>query len=208
MKLRDVVTLVRGNTYKSSLISENNGPVLLGLGSIERDGGFKQGSLKRYPGPSDQRILLHPGDLYVSLKDLTQSCNLLGAVARVPEEVTEGRLTQDTVKLEFINGATGRDKAYVYWSLRSPQYRNYCKSMGTGTTNVSLSRDDFLNWELPEESQANNLIIDLLELIEDRISVNSQINGYLAELIETIAKKYCEQGDIRLGDICYQAAER
>lgn len=189
MKLRDVVTLVRGNTYKSSLISENNGPVLLGLGSIERDGGFRHGSLKRYPGPSDQRILLHPGDLYVSLKDLTQSCNLLGAVARVPEEVTEGRLTQDTVKLEFINGATDRDKAYVYWSLRSPQYRNYCKSMGTGTTNVSLSRDDFLNWGLPEESQANNLIIDLLELIEDQISVNSRINGYLGELIDALFRR-------------------
>ena len=183
MKLGDATTLVRGNTYKSALLSETEGPVLLGLGSIHRNGGFKHGSWKRYPGNSDSRILLHPGDLYVSLKDLTQSCDLLGAVARVPSDLPEGRLTQDTVKLEFNPDLDMKTRRYVYWSLRTPQYRAYCKARGTGTTNMSLSRKDFLDWEIPTQSDVRDVLVDLFELFESKIVANTKLNGYLEELL-------------------------
>lgn len=205
MKLGDIVELVRGNTYKSKLLSETEGPVLLGLGSIGRNGGFKSGAWKHYPGASDQRILLHPGDLYVSLKDLTQACDLLGAVARVPDSVPVGRLTQDTVKLEFRCDTTQRDELYVYWSLRTPQYREYCRGRGTGTTNMSLSRSDFLAWELPKQCSWNDILIDLFEAIERLISVNQQTNDYLAELVtnrflDQFGDLFSESGDSHLGD--------
>ena len=180
MKLGDICKLVRGNTYKSSLLSETEGPVLLGLGSIEKDGGFKRGSWKHYPGESDKRILLHPGDLYVSLKDLTQACNLLGAISRVPDDLVEGRLTQDTVKLELDSSISQEDKLYVYWSLRTPQYRQYCKARGTGTTNMSLSRADFLDWEVPPVSPIRSSLVSLFELIDAKIEANAKLNGYLA----------------------------
>ncbi len=181
MKLGDICQLVRGNTYKSVLLSETEGPVLLGLGSIETDGGFKRGSWKHYPGKSDARILLHPGDLYVSLKDLTQACGLLGAISRVPGDIVEGRLTQDTVKLEFEPGLiTDETRLYVYWSLRTPQYRKYCKARGTGTTNMSLSRADFLNWDIPPVSSVRSSLISLFECIEAKIEANTKLNGYLA----------------------------
>ncbi len=180
MRLGDIVSLVRGNTYKSSLLSENDGPVLLGLGSIKRNGGFKYGSWKRYPGPSDPRILLQPGDLYASLKDLTQKCDLLGAVARVPESIAVGRLTQDTVKLEFDNNVDSQMRLYAYWSLQTPQYRAYCKARGTGTTNMSLSRNDFLSWQLPPRTEQNDILIELFETIERKSIINQRTNDYLA----------------------------
>lgn len=180
MKLGDIVSLVRGNTYKSSLLSEADGPVLLGLGSIARNGGFKFGAWKHYPGPSDSRILLHPGDLYVSLKDLTQACSLLGAVARVPNEISVGRLTQDTVKLEFNAEVSAREKSYTYWSLRTPQYRAYCKARGMGTTNMSLSRTDFLDWEIPQPSTSRDRLIKLLEDTDRLAILNQRTNDYLA----------------------------
>ena len=100
--LCNYVSLQRGNTYKSALLGQE-GPVLLGLASISRNGGFRSDKLKTYGGPSDERMLLEPGDIYVSLKDVTQSADLLGAVARVPNTIPQGRLTQDTVKLIFKN---------------------------------------------------------------------------------------------------------
>lgn len=103
LKLGDLVSLVRGNTYRSALLG-SPGPVLLGLASIQRDGGFRGDSLKTYGGDSAEKLLLRPGDLYVSLKDVTQSGDLLGSVARVPTTVQLGRLTQDTVKLQFDRG--------------------------------------------------------------------------------------------------------
>lgn len=190
MKLGEMVSLVRGNTYKSSLLSETDGPVLLGLGSIERGGGFKRGSWKRYPGYTDIKILLHPGNIYVSLKDLTQSCDLLGAVSRVPDDLPVGRLTQDTVKLEFNSNVSEQERLYVYWSLRTPQYRAYCKARGTGTTNMSLSRADFLAWELPPRSPVRDMLIALFELIDKKIELNNQLNGYLEELADGMFRRH------------------
>lgn len=193
MKLGDCVTLIRGTTYKSSLLSESDGPVLLGLGSIERHGGFKKGAWKHYPGSSSPDIILHPGDLYVSLKDLTQACDLLGAVARVPKYLTEGRLTQDTVKLHFQNNASEQVRQYVYWSLRSPQYRAYCKARGTGTTNMSLSRKDFLDWEIPTKTKGRDTLVQLLELIELKLALNSRLNDHLLEMALSEYKELSRQ---------------
>ena len=51
-RLGDYVALQRGNTYKSSLLGLP-GPVLLGLASIARNGGFKSDNLKTYGGHSE-----------------------------------------------------------------------------------------------------------------------------------------------------------
>ena len=95
--LRDYFTLQRGTTYQSRLLGQT-GPVLLGLATIQRNGGFRSDSLRTYGGDSPNNLLVQPGDLYASLKDVTQSADLLGAVARLPAGHSPGRLTQDTVK--------------------------------------------------------------------------------------------------------------
>lgn len=171
LKLGDLVSLVRGNTYRSALLG-SPGPVLLGLASIQRDGGFRGDSLKTYGGDSAEKLLLRPGDLYVSLKDVTQSGDLLGSVARVPTTVQLGRLTQDTVKLQFDRSRYPPD--LLYWTLRSPEYRAYCRERAIGTTNLSLSRDDFLAFPLPTASQARLDLVELLEAVEQRIEVLRQ----------------------------------
>ncbi|WP_333720746.1 restriction endonuclease subunit S [Bifidobacterium longum] len=181
-KLHELVSLVRGNTYKSKLLG-NNGPALLGLGTITRNGGFNNSKLRYYPGETSEKILMHPGDLYVSLKDITNKGDLLGAVARVPDTVPLGRLTQDTVALRFHQGVSTDYQQYVYWSLRTPQYRSYCKARGMGTTNLSLSRDDFLSWELPNYSYERKTLVELFEEIEKLISNLVQANGHLLDML-------------------------
>jgi len=145
--LRSFVSLVRGTTYKGELVGQP-GPVLLGLASIQADGGFRRGAFRTYGGESPAKITLGPGDIYVSLKDVTQSGDLLGSVARVPRDIPAGRLTQDTVKLQFDGQPIDHD--YVYWLLRTPVYRAYCRSHATGTTTLGLARDDFLDFPVLE----------------------------------------------------------
>ena len=129
--LADYFTLQRGTTYKSRLLGQP-GPVLLGLATIQRNGGFRTDSLQTYGGDSPDKLIVQPGELYLSLKDVTQSADLLGAVARLPRDHPPGRLTQDTVKLEPKGADVPLD--YLYWLLRTPQYRSYCRSRATGTT--------------------------------------------------------------------------
>lgn len=185
--LGEVVRLVRGTTYKSALLGQP-GPVLLGLASIQRNGGFRTDSLKTYGGESKPNILLQPGDLFVSLKDVTQSADLLGAIARVPESVTAGRLTQDTVKLEFGNSDYPRN--LVYWALRTPAFRSYCREHATGTTNLGLARDDFLAYRLPSPSSHALDLVDLLEAIESRIDLLRQTNATLEAIAQALFKSW------------------
>jgi type I restriction enzyme, S subunit len=178
----DYFTLQRGTTYKSGLLGQP-GPVLLGLATIRRNGGFRTDSLRTYGGDSPDKLLVQPGEIYVSLKDVTQSADLLGAVARLPYGSLAGRLTQDTVKLEPKSDDVPLD--YLYWLLRTPQYRAYCRAHSTGTTNLGLSREDFLAFPAPEPTSKQLLLAEMLGTLDGKIELNQQIN----QTLETISRK-------------------
>jgi len=179
--LGDYFTLQRGTTYKSRLLDQP-GPILLGLSTIQRNGGFRLDSLRTYGGQSPDTLLVQPGELYVSLKDVTQSADLLGAVARLPFDRRAGRLTQDTVKLQPIGNDVPTD--YLYWLLRTPKYRSYCRAHATGTTNLGLAREDFLAFPAPEPSATQRAIAHILGTLDDKIELNRRMN----ETLETIAR--------------------
>ena len=181
--LHDLVELQRGTTYKSEFIGQE-GPVLLGLGAIERNGGFRSDSLRMYGGGSPDRLLVRPGELFLSLKDVTQTADLLGAVARVPVEAGAGRLTQDTVRLDIRSNLVST--SYLYWALRAPQYRAYCRSHATGTTNLGLSRDDFFAYSIPKPDRMRLVLVELLEALDDKIAANHRLAGTADELAATI----------------------
>ncbi|AMN45520.1 type I restriction-modification system, S subunit [Steroidobacter denitrificans] len=185
--LGEVVDLVRGTTYRSALLGQP-GPVLLGLASIQRNGGFRDGSLKTYGGDSAAKLLLAPGDLYVSLKDVTQSADLLGAIARVPSSVASGRLTQDTVKLQFKDG--NYPHILLYWTLRTPQYRAYCRSHATGTTNLGLPREDFLAYRLPAPTSDTLSLATILEALDNRIELNRRMSETLEAMARALFKSW------------------
>lgn len=182
-RVGDVVELQRGTTYKSALLDEP-GPVLLGLSSIEREGGFRRGKLRTYGGNSPEKLLVSPGEIFVSLKDVTQFGYLLGSVARVPDDVGVGRLTQDTVRLDIKDPTLTPD--YLYWSLRTPSYRSYCRARATGTTNLGLSRSDFLAYEIPELTPSREAVLKALTLLESRIENNRKVaEGSAPGLVDT-----------------------
>ena len=185
--LGDYFTLQRGTTYKSRLLGMP-GPTLLGLATIQRNGGFRRDSLQTYGGESPDKLLVQPGDLYLSLKDVTQSADLLGAVARLPRDQPAGRLTQDTVKLEPKASDVPID--YLYWLLRTPQYRGYCRSHATGTTNLGLARNDFLAFPVPEPSPTRLRIVNILAALDDKIELNRKMSETLEAMARALFKSW------------------
>jgi type I restriction enzyme S subunit len=180
--LRDLVTLTRGASYKGALVGAP-GPALLGLGTIAREGGFRPENVKPYGGPTPERILLTAGDLYVSLKDITHKAELLGAVAQVPAGIDAARLTQDTIRLDLTGDI---DRTYLYWALREPRYRAYCKSKGTGTTNLDLSPQDFLSYEVRTPSRSDQRgIAEVVGALDDKIAANGRSVNLALDLADT-----------------------
>jgi type I restriction enzyme S subunit len=187
LTLGNVVTLQRGTTYKSALLGQP-GPVLLGLASIQRNGGFRDDSLKTYGGESPEKLTLRPGDIYVSLKDVTQSADLLGAIARVPPHVLAGRVTQDTVKLSFIRKDV--PSRYIYWLLRTPIYREYCRAHSIGTTNLSLAREDFLAFPVPRPKARELTLVETLNALDDKIELNRRMSVTLEAMVRTLFQSW------------------
>ena len=183
----DFFELQRGTTYKSKLKGQP-GPVLLGLGSIQRNGGFRHDKLTTYGGDSPEKLLVRPGELFVSLKDVTQAADLLGSVAMVSPQVSVGRLTQDTVKL--IPKSDDVPLSYLYWVLRAPQTRALCRSRATGTTNLGLARGDFLSIPVPPLTEERQLLISLIEGLDDKIELNRQMNQTLEALAQALFQSW------------------
>ena len=139
-------------------------------------------------GTLPKNLLVQPGELYASLKDVTQSADLLGAVARLPIGHAPGRLTQDTVKLEPKFEDVPID--YIYWLLRTPQYRTYCRAHATGTTNLGLPRDDFLAYPVPELTITRSSIVNALMALDDKIGLNLRMNETLEEMAQMLFKSW------------------
>jgi type I restriction enzyme S subunit len=184
----DYVTLVRGTTYKGQLVGEP-GPALLGLGSIEPGGGFRIVNYKTYGGDCPDELMLFPGDVYASLKGATKDGKMIGSVARVPPSVPTGRLTQDTVKLVFR--IPDPDEAtYLYWILRTPQYRDYCAGHATGSAVVAMSRRDFLSYPVPPLTTERRRVVALLDAIEDKIELNRRMSETLEAMARALFKSW------------------
>jgi type I restriction enzyme S subunit len=184
----DYVTLQRGNTYSGELVGLP-GPALLGLGSIEPGGGFRADHYKTFGGPCPPQILVAPGDIYVALKGATKDGSMVGSVARLPKNIASGRLTQDTARLDFLD-ADPDVASYLYWVLRTPQYRQYCAGRLTGSAAASFSREDFLSYPVPSMTSASRLIVTLLEALEGKIELNRQISETLEELARALFKSW------------------
>jgi type I restriction enzyme S subunit len=180
----DYVTLVRGTTYKGTLVGEP-GPALLGLGSIEPGGGFRIGNYQTYGGDCPGELMLFPGDIYASLKGATKDGKMIGSVARVPPSVPTGRLTQDTVKLVF-RSTDPVAQTYLYWVLRTPQYREYCAGHAMGSAVVALSRRDFLSYPVPPLTTPRRMLITLLDAIEGKIELYRRINETLVTICRDV----------------------
>lgn len=184
----DYVTLQRGNTYSGKLVGEP-GPALLGLGSIEPGGGFRPDNYKTFGGECPPKIMLAPGDIYVALKGATKDGSMVGSVARLPESIPSGRLTQDTARLDFME----RDSevvSHLYWVLRTPRYRQYCAGRLTGSAAASFSRGDFLSYPISPITSTSRALVSLLEASERKIDLNRRMNETLEAIMRTLFKSW------------------
>ena len=182
VRLGDLISLQRGTSYKGALVGSPGIP-LLGLGTINRNGGFRRENVRQYGGDSPEKISARAGDIYVSLKDVTHAADLLGAAARVPDDIPFGRLTQDTVRVDLKSDAV--DTGYLYAALLAPDYRRYCRVRGTGTTNLDLSREDFYAFTVRLPSlMEQRAISEVLSALDDKIAANINVERLVADLLE------------------------
>src|SRR5688500_2840703 len=85
-RLGDLIVVKHGFAFKGEFFREAPpGDVLVTPGNFAIGGGFKRDKLKYYVGEVPRDFVLNPGDLLVTMTDLSKTGDTLGFPAWVPE---------------------------------------------------------------------------------------------------------------------------
>ena len=191
VRLGDVIDVKHGYAFKGEFFhDEPPGDFLLTPGNFAIGGGFQWGKRKFYrDGPIPADYVLEPGDILITMTDLSKIADTLGYSAVVPE--SDVRLLHNQRLGKVILKSTAVDKSYIHWLLRTPDYRNEILASYTGSTVKHTSPKKILTYtfylpSLPEQGQ----IVAVLDALDDKIELNRRMNETLEAMARAIFKDW------------------
>ena len=179
-KLGDLVSIKHGYAFKGEHItSTDNGVVLVTPGNFQIGGGFKEDKCKFFDGEYPTDYVLQPGELIVTMTDLSKTIDTLGYSAIVP--LTD-RIYLHNQRIGLVRiKKPGIEKDYLYWLMRTPHYQKTIAATSSGTTvhHTSPDRIKAVEVNIPDEL-IQKRISSILNAIDREIAINQQINDNLA----------------------------
>jgi len=190
--LGELVEIKHGFAFKGEFFSDRPpGNVLLTPGNFSIGGGFKDDKFKYYNGPVPDEFVLKESDLIVTMTDLSKQGDTLGYPAIVPRSDSHQYLhNQRLGKVEILKDSLILKK-YLYYLMRTDEYRNEILASATGTTVKHTSPNriklfEFLLPPLPEQ----RAIAHILGTLDDKIELNRRMNETLEAMARTIFKSW------------------
>jgi type I restriction enzyme S subunit len=190
--LGSLIDIKHGFAFKSKFFSET--PTLFQLttpGNFAIGGGFKLGKEKFYSGSVSDDYVLKPGDLLVTMTDLSKAADTLGYAAVVPETKGITWLHNQRVGLISIKPGAPVSLNFLHYLMRSPDYRNWVISTATGSTvkHTSPSRICEFDFLLPTIDY-QTWIAEILGALDDCITLLHQTNSTLEAIAQTLFKSW------------------
>lgn len=171
----------RGISYSSDEIKFMSGIPMLNLACIDKSGFYRDGELKFFSGSYAEKDKVFPGEMLVACTDLTRNADIIGTPIWVPNECDFYLYTMDLAKL---TPKPNIDKKFLYYALKTKSYRKYIRPWATGTTVLHLNLRGMYDFELcyPEDINDQKELAQLLSDIDEKISINKQINTNLYKI--------------------------
>lgn len=197
--LSNFIDLEKGLSYKGAGLTDDKKEIpMANLGTFNLISGFKQDGLKYYRGEYKERNLVKPGDLIIANTDMTQSRDILGSPAIIPQEINSEKVlfTHHTYAVRH-KGST-LSNYFLYFLFQTPQYRERAIGFATGTTVLALPKDAIIeiDFKLPPKELLRNF--DKLVLnIFNKISINNQQNQTLSQIRDALLPKLMS-GEVRV----------
>jgi len=201
-QLGDILKVKHGYAFKGEYFTtDKNKNLLLTPGNFEMQGGikFNWGKQKYYLGEFPNDYILKRGSLIIALTDLTQSCDILGAPAIIPDE-DNFYLHNQRLGL-VIDLAPKFSNEFIYCLANTVPFRAYMKNTKTGSTvsHTSPSRIYEYKVALPIEGISEILNAQLAELNNMKF-LNLSENKLLTQTRDTLLPKLIS-GEVRVKDI-------
>jgi type I restriction enzyme S subunit len=136
--LGQYVNSITGVSYKGEYLQQSD-IALVTLKNFDRTGGFSTKGYKEYTGLYKECHIVKHGDIIVAHTDLTQDAEVIGNAVFVEDnpKYKELVMTMDCSKIEIKNTLK---KEFVYWLLRSSDFKDYCLGRANGSTVLHLDR--------------------------------------------------------------------
>jgi type I restriction enzyme, S subunit len=170
---------------------EPPGDILLTPGNFAIGGGFKGDKFKYFDGDVPDEYVLNEGELLVTMTDLSKEADTLGYPALVP--VTHGSrfLHNQRLGKVVIKPSAQLDKLFLFYLLRTDEYRHEVLASATGTTVKHTSPGRILAHKttIPPliDQQA---IACILGALDDKIELNRVMSRTLEATARAIFKSW------------------
>ena len=191
-KLGEYIDVKHGFAFKGAFFTEEvQTELVLTPANFAIGGGFQDAHLKYYAGPVPDGYILRPGDLVVTMTDLSQAGDTLGYPALIPESTRRRYLHNQRIGLVKIHDEAPLDKGFLFYRLRAADYRHHILATASGSTvhHTSPGRICEFRTALPpiDEQRA---IADVLGALDDKIEQNRQTAQALEQLAQAIFRAW------------------
>jgi type I restriction enzyme S subunit len=188
--LGDLIDIKHGYAFQGEFFSpEGPGDILMTPGNFAIGGGFQWGKQKYYNGPVPFEYVLQPGDLIVTMTDLSKEADTLGYSAIVPTSRERLLHNQRIGKVVTRNGAVSLP--FLNWLMRTKSYRNEVLANVTGSTVKHTSPKKILSFQfLLPPPQEQKVIASTLDTLNNKIELNLQMNETLEAMARAVFKDW------------------
>lgn len=194
LKIGDVCTIKHGYAFKGvHFCDEKTEHIVTSPGNFAISGGFKLDKPKYCRGPIPQDYILSPGDIIVTMTDLSKEGDTLGYAAIVPESDNAIFLHNQRIGL-IENISDSIDKGFLYWLMRTYHYQKYIVNHASGSTVKHTSPSSIASYSFQAPPlHIQRKIASILSALDDKIETNNAICRNLEEQAEAIFSQYYQK---------------
>jgi type I restriction enzyme S subunit len=191
VSLGELFRVKHGFAFKSEYFTdEPQDTVLVTPGNFAIGGGFQDGKRKYYNGQLPEDYVLKPGQVVVTMTDLSKESDTLGYAASIPNDSTIWLHNQRVGLLEFKTEIPTSPR-FIEYLLRTHEYRSWIVGSATGTTvkHTAPGRIESFATRIPpiEEQRA---IAHILGTLDNKIELNRRANETLEAMARTLFKAW------------------
>lgn len=182
--LSRVLQVKHGLAFPGSEFGDNaNAPQLLTPGNFDVGGGFRESRPKSFHGDIPAEFVLKPGDLVITMTDLSKDGATLGCPALIPAGKTY--LHNQRIGLVRLVEPLQATEQFLNYFLRTDEYRFHILATATGSTVRHTSPSRIADYAAPlpplDEQRA---IAEVLGALDDKIAANGEKSLVAANLAE------------------------
>jgi type I restriction enzyme S subunit len=190
--LADVMDVKHGFAFPGlNIRDEPPGDILLTPGNFAIGGGFKRDKFKYFDGEVPADYVLSEGDLIVTMTDLSKQADTLGFPALVPKPGGPRFLHNQRLGKVLIKQSTKLDKGFLFYLLRTAEYRHEVLASATGTTVKHTSPGRILahKTNLPPLAE-QKAIAAVLSALDYKIELNRRMNATLEAIVRALFQSW------------------